>query len=101
PGNVRELGTTKEQGVDMSNEPVIGVRHLPSFLTGAARTEPPPSSASGTENLAPPGNLNLQDLESRAIRSALAAAGGNRTQAAELLGVSRRTLQRTLNLLQL
>lgn len=101
PGNVRELRTAIEHGVVMSNEPVIEVRHLPLFLTPAATREPPPSSASGTENLAPPGNLNLQDLESRAIRSALAAAAGNRTQAAELLGVSRRTLQRKLNLLQL
>jgi DNA-binding NtrC family response regulator len=38
----------------------------------------------------------LHALETNTIRAALSTAGGNRTQAAELLGVSRRTLQRKL-----
>jgi DNA-binding NtrC family response regulator len=35
-------------------------------------------------------------LEKKAIRAALESSGGNRTHAAELLGLSRRTLQRKL-----
>jgi DNA-binding NtrC family response regulator len=38
----------------------------------------------------------LHALETNAIRAALSTANGNRTHAAELLGLSRRTLQRKL-----
>jgi DNA-binding protein Fis len=47
-------------------------------------------------DLAAPTELNLHALETRTIRAALDQAGGNRTRAADLLGVSRRTLQRKL-----
>ena len=40
--------------------------------------------------------FNLHALEANTIRAALSTAGGNRTRAADLLGVSRRTLQRKL-----
>ncbi|MBN8456941.1 MAG: sigma-54-dependent Fis family transcriptional regulator [Verrucomicrobia bacterium] len=100
PGNVRELRTVIEHGVVMSNDADIRLRHLPAFLTGAEGPAAGPASVSpGPEAF--PGILNLQELESHAIRCALAAADGNRTRAAELLGVSRRTLQRKLNLLHL
>ena len=95
PGNVRELRTAIEHGVVMSNDPVIDVRHLPQFLLSqsAGSLQPP---ASNNNSLAGVGEFNLHALETNAIRSALANARGNRTQAAELLGVSRRTLQRKL-----
>ena len=94
PGNVRELRTAIEHGVVMSNDPVIDTRHLPALAhaTAAARGV----AANAPQALAEEPNLNLRALETRAIRSALAASGGNRTRAAELLGVSRRTLQRKL-----
>jgi two-component system response regulator AtoC len=93
PGNVRELRTAIEHGVVMSNSEVIELRHLPGFLQeprGAGEGE------AGKIALEPVVELNLHALEARAIRSALARAGENRTQAAELLGISRRTLQRKL-----
>ena len=40
--------------------------------------------------------FNLHALEANTIRAALSNARGNRTRAADLLGVSRRTLQRKL-----
>ncbi|MES2440265.1 MAG: helix-turn-helix domain-containing protein, partial [Verrucomicrobiota bacterium] len=43
-----------------------------------------------------PAEFNLHALETNTIRAALSLAGGNRTRAADLLGVSRRTLQRKL-----
>ena len=94
PGNVRELRTAIEHGVVMSNDPVIDLQHLPSSLTSPSpaplRDEP------GKIPLAAPREFNLHALEMQTIRDALALAGGHRTRAAELLGISRRTLQRKL-----
>ena len=104
PGNVRELRTAIEHGVVMSNDPVIDVRHLPQFLLSEpptrahtpvpARAESGPMPAKNSLDATP--EFNLHALETKAIRAALAASGGNRTQAADLLGLSRRTLQRKL-----
>jgi DNA-binding NtrC family response regulator len=95
PGNVRELRTAIEHGVVMSNDAVIDVRHLPQFLLSQSAGSPQPP-ASAKNSLDEAGEFNLHALETNAIRAALASARGNRTQAAELLGVSRRTLQRKL-----
>ena len=94
PGNVRELRTAIEHGVVMSNDPQIDTRHLPGFLLDPAAPAKP--AASSKNSLDDPAEMNLHVLETNAIRAALAASAGNRTHAAELLGLSRRTLQRKL-----
>lgn len=94
PGNVRELRTAIEHGVVMSNDSQIDARHLPNFLQEApALTK---RSSIPKNSLDDPKELNLHVLEAKAIRVALAFSDGNRTHAAELLGLSRRTLQRKL-----
>ncbi len=101
PGNVRELRTAIEHGVVMSNGPKITLRHLPQFVRNGEK----PGVNSGRKeagalgNASDPGapdNLNLADMEVRYIQLALGQTGGNRTEAAALLGISRRTLQRKL-----
>jgi DNA-binding NtrC family response regulator len=95
PGNVRELRTAIEHGVVMSNDSVIDVRHLPQFLLSQA--VPQATLAPQSKNsLDAAAEFNLHALEASTIQAALATAGGNRTHAADLLGVSRRTLQRKL-----
>jgi two-component system, NtrC family, response regulator AtoC len=95
PGNVRELRTAIEHGVVMSNDPAIHARHLPQFLHApavAGRDLVPPNK----KPLDAREEFNLHALETNTIRAALSVAQGNRTRAADLLGVSRRTLQRKL-----
>ena len=98
-GNVRELRTAIEHGVVMSNEQSIERHHLPDFLD---QTEASPllqqsnEGSSAEKDLAPTDEFNLHALEMHAIRSALRHTSGNRTKAADLLGISRRTLQRKL-----
>ena len=95
PGNVRELRTAIEHGVVMCNDSTIDSHHLPQFLhlqsLAMGNSTPPPKNTldAGSE-------FNLHALETKAIRAALSLAEGNRTHAADLLGISRRTLQRKL-----
>ena len=57
----------------------------------------PPESANVSDSgLAEARDFNLHKAEDRLIRAALARTGQNRTEAARLLGISRRTLQRKL-----
>ena len=95
PGNVRELRTAIEHGVVMSNSSTIEALHLPQFLQSPEQS--PTHTATPPKNtLAAASEFNLNALESKTIRAALALARGNRTHASELLGLSRRTLQRKL-----
>lgn len=100
PGNVRELRTAIEHGVVMSNQDEITPAHLPEFLIAPAPAShpglPAPDHKSAEMSLALGGEFNLHALEHATIQTALQRTNGNRTKAAELLGISRRTLQRKL-----
>jgi len=87
PGNVRELRTAIEHGVVMSTSAKITARDLPAPVRD--RTNGPASASS-------PGGLNLQESETVLILRALEDCRGNRTDAARVLGISRRTLHRRL-----
>jgi len=93
PGNVRELRTAIEHSVVMSNQSELDIQHLPDFITGLGHDF---GSSSVKNTLAPKEEFNLHALEQRAVQGALRVTDGNRTKAAELLGISRRTLQRKL-----
>ena len=105
PGNVRELRTAIEHGVVMCNSARVGVKHLPGWLLGEEPTlrkiEPAAKTSSGSDTFSAPEinlstGLNLESMERQMIETALLKSGNNRTEAAELLGISRRTLQRKL-----
>lgn len=87
PGNVRQLRAVLESAAVMSEADLIDADGLP--LPGA---EPPPVS-SGNDL---PQSLDMDELETWAIRRALQQTGGNVSQAARLLGMSRDTLHTKL-----
>jgi DNA-binding NtrC family response regulator len=87
PGNVRELKHTIERAVILSESAEIG----PDDLRFSA-----PSPDSSSDDDASLDTLNLDDLEQTAVRKALSKHGGNVSQAAEELGISRRALYRRI-----
>ncbi|MFZ5824549.1 MAG: sigma-54-dependent transcriptional regulator [Bacillota bacterium] len=96
PGNVRELRNLMEQVAVLWDGGQVDLEHLPEYLT-----------APGREAVAPGQSLKEEvrslkaDYEQERILAALRSVGGNRTQAARLLGISRRALQLKLKELAL
>ena len=103
PGNVRELRTALEHGVVMCNSARVGLKNLPPYLGGGTSIlnlmkADGKNSAGASAGFATTGtDLNLEKMERLMIDSALLKTGDNRTEAAEMLGISRRTLQRKLS----
>ena len=97
PGNVRELRTAIEHGVVMATESRITLRDLPMSVRQAAGT-PLARGISATKAFgAKTSPLDLHETERKLILQALAATNGNVTAAAKKLGISRRTLHRKIN----
>jgi two-component system, NtrC family, response regulator AtoC len=94
PGNVRELKGAIDSGVTLAIGNQITVRDLPLTVRGA-------SGGLATREVGNQGLVNIHDNETRLIMRALDESGGNRTEAAKKLGISRRTLHRRLKELQL
>ena len=85
PGNVRELENTLEQLFILSDGPSITVDGLPEKLRA--------HDADPGEFKLPLGGIVLEDLEQELIRQALERSGGRIKEAAELLGLTYKTLQ--------
>jgi DNA-binding NtrC family response regulator len=96
PGNVRELRAAIEHGVALCRGERIGVRDLPPRVLGQSTT--PDSSPVGS---IAPASLNLEAMEKLFIERALRMTDGNITEAAKMLGISRRTLHRKIKALRL
>jgi two-component system response regulator HydG len=82
PGNVRELENIIERTVIMSRGDTITFADLPPAIAGAQGMTPQ----------APPA-VSLKEMERETIIKTLQQTGGNRTKAAVLLGITRKTLQ--------
>src|SRR5437870_10085705 len=97
PGNIRELRTAIEHGVVMATGPKLTLRDLPMAVRHAA-TATFPAGISATQAFAEKTSpLDLHETEKKLIAQALAATNGNVTAAAKKLGISRRTLHRKIN----
>ncbi len=80
PGNVRELENVVQRLVVMTEGNTIQVSDLPSFMRFSAPC--------GTGF-----NRTLAEVESKYIQNVLASVDGNKTKAAEILGIDRKTLR--------
>jgi len=90
PGNVRELANAMEHARLIAPSDVVLPEHLPPAIRSLAPREEPapkPPAAAGES-----GVKTLEESEIEAVRRALEQTGGNRTKAAELLGITRRGL---------
>ena len=97
PGNVRELRTSIEHGVVMGTGPKITVRDLPMALRQAASAVLPRGISAAKAFGEKSSPLDIRETEKKLIMQALAATNGNVTAAAKKLGISRRTLHRKIN----
>jgi two-component system, NtrC family, response regulator AtoC len=110
PGNIRELRNVIERAAVLCTDSTIQVDHLPAEKMGRVLREaplrpsspPPPMHDTRPTHPPPPPSLRSQrtrdhrlldaHAERARIQQALERCGGNQTQAARLLGMSRRTL---------
>ena len=80
PGNVRELENIIQRMMIMTKSEVIDVPDLPEFMHYSVKAEPLPFRT-------------LEEVENEHILSVLALVGQNKTKAAEILGIDRKTLR--------
>jgi len=91
PGNIRELMNAVERAVVLAQSEIIDEADLAIF--------PLTPVADGSKDLRPsvlPESKRLVEMEKEAIVKTLAETGGNKSQAARLLGITRKTLQNKL-----
>jgi DNA-binding NtrC family response regulator len=89
PGNVRELKNVVERACVLAGGATIEVEHL-AIQRSTARVEAPVDPRAPIKNA-------IEELEKKRIVEALEECGGNQSEAAKLLGMSRKTFVRRLD----
>ena len=88
PGNVRELRTAIEHAVVLCRSEKISARDLPPSVRGGRAAE---------TQLSQQNDLTVKEVEKQLMVRALKETDGNRTRAAQKIGMSRRTFHRKLH----
>jgi len=94
PGNVRELMNAVERAVVMARSSYLDEADFP-FMRDFSK-EHNPENSNKTDALLLQGEVPLAKLEKEAILRTLEAAGGNKSEAARRLGITRKTLHKKL-----
>jgi transcriptional regulator with PAS, ATPase and Fis domain len=92
PGNVRELRNVIERATILARGELLEPAHLPVF--GPAHAAAGAAPVNGV-TIAP--GMTVDEAEQKLIMATLDSAGGNKTRAAEMLGISLKTLHNKLN----
>ncbi|MBW2129097.1 MAG: sigma-54-dependent Fis family transcriptional regulator [Deltaproteobacteria bacterium] len=90
PGNVRELMNAVERGVILGRDEYLGVEDFPLI----PRDPPAENGPGGREEI--PADLPLEEVEKATILKTLELTGGNKSEAARRLGITRKTLHKKL-----
>jgi DNA-binding NtrC family response regulator len=88
PGNVRELENALTRASIVARGPLVGPDHLTLGMPAVGASTPNRSSR------VPEGDLTLDGAIECQIRNVMEKSGGNKTEAASLLGISRSRLTR-------
>ncbi|MBA3297394.1 MAG: sigma-54-dependent Fis family transcriptional regulator, partial [Acidobacteria bacterium] len=89
PGNIRELRNVIERATILAGGEFIEAKHLPTTLVAKAEQAPP--------TLTIDAGTTVDEAERRLITLTLEHCGNNKTRAAEVLGISLKTLHNKLN----
>jgi DNA-binding NtrC family response regulator len=98
PGNVRELKNVIERAILLDAEDELLPEHIPTEIHGLCHDE---NSVEGTEGLAGIGPMSIREMEKILIIKTLDETGGNKSQAARILGISRQTLREKTKLYEM
>jgi DNA-binding NtrC family response regulator len=105
PGNIRELMNCLERMMSFNSGPLLHFADLPTGVANFTRAQNAAGFVSaavgGTITFPQQSVVKLQELEKRAIQHALQHTRGDRTTAAQMLGIGRTTLYRKLKEYQL
>jgi len=99
PGNVRELMHAVERAVILARADALDVADLPDPIraASAAPPAPGPAAAGGAPAIAIPLGTPMDEVERMVIRETLRQTKGDKTLAAQILGIAARTIYRKLD----
>jgi DNA-binding NtrC family response regulator len=102
PGNIRELRNVIERATIVADADFVTLDHLPPHLARSAQLAPAatPAASSTQPSVTLTPGTTVEQAETRLIELTLAHTRNNKTRAAEILGISLKTLHNKLNRLK-